>query len=177
MRRFAWFVAAALSVVLVKPQLLSAQGRAASLAISGGLSLPVGNLNDFVGSGFNLSGAVAINPASTPMMGWRFEGTYNKFSADQGFADFREISGTANVVLGGRGTLIASPYLIAGAGFYNGKSDAEGAASATDFGINGGIGARFPLSGFSTFAEIRFHQVFSANESNQWVPLTFGIIF
>jgi hypothetical protein len=73
--------------------------------------------------------------------------------------------------------MTATPYLIAGAGWYNSKADEDGAESSSEFGINGGIGARFALSGFSTFAEVRFHNIFSDPKSAQFIPLTFGILF
>jgi hypothetical protein len=82
-----------------------------------------------------------------------------------------------NLVFAFPGGMTATPYLIAGAGWYNTKADQSGAPSRNDFGINGGIGARFALSGFSTFAEVRLHNVFSDPDSFRFVPLTFGILF
>jgi hypothetical protein len=82
-----------------------------------------------------------------------------------------------NLVYAFPGGMTATPYIIAGAGWYNSKVDQSGAPSSSDLGINAGIGARFALSGFSTFAEVRFHNIFSDPNSAQFVPLTFGILF
>ena len=69
------------------------------------------------------------------------------------------------------------PYLIGGAGIYGYKSDVSGASTNTDFGLNGGIGASFPLSGFNTFVEARYHHIFTDVSATQFIPVTFGISF
>jgi opacity protein-like surface antigen len=88
-------------------------------------------------------------------------------------------SANANLVYNLPGTGI-TPYLIGGAGIYNLKSDIDGADdpdSQNKFGVNGGIGASFPLSGFNTFIEARYHHVFTENVATQFIPVTFGISF
>ena len=86
-------------------------------------------------------------------------------------------SANANLVYNLPGTGI-TPYLIGGAGVYNLKSDvsdADDPDSINKFGVNGGIGASFPLSGFTTFIEARYHHVFSENVATKFIPVTFGI--
>jgi hypothetical protein len=77
--------------------------------------------------------------------------------------------------------MVASPYLIGGVGMYNSKIDADDdefdTEGQTDFGINIGIGTKFNLSGFGTFAEIRYHNIFTEGSSTQFLPITFGIMF
>jgi hypothetical protein len=47
----------------------------------------------------------------------------------------------------------------------------------TDFGINGGVGLEFTLTGMSTFLEARYVNVFTEGESTAFIPITFGILF
>jgi hypothetical protein len=65
------------------------------------------------------------------------------------------------------------PYVIGGAGLY--------ADGGTDFGINAGLGATFPL-GFGdsparAFAEARYHAIFAEGSTVDELPLTVGIMF
>ncbi|MDZ7631797.1 MAG: hypothetical protein U5K74_10735 [Gemmatimonadaceae bacterium] len=64
------------------------------------------------------------------------------------------------------------PYVIGGVGVYNGT---EGIG--TKFGINGGGGVTFKLSGFDAFAEARFHNIFTDGFSSRIIPVSFGINF
>jgi hypothetical protein len=72
-----------------------------------------------------------------------------------------------------------SPYLIGGGGIYSTKLHGNDFDTSSDskFGVNGGIGASFPLSGFNTFIEARLHHVFTDGSATQFVPVTFGISF
>lgn len=47
----------------------------------------------------------------------------------------------------------------------------------TKFGLNGGAGLRFQLTGFSTFIEARYHTIFTEGENAQIVPISVGITF
>lgn len=47
----------------------------------------------------------------------------------------------------------------------------------TKFGLNGGVGLRFQLTGFSTFVEARFHNIFTGGENTEIIPITVGITF
>jgi opacity protein-like surface antigen len=102
---------------------------------------------------------------------------YNSLSGKSSGPDVNVWSVNGNLVYAFPGGMTATPYLIAGAGWYNTKSDESGAESSNDIGINVGLGARFALSGFSTFAEVRYHHIFSDPNALQMIPLTFGILF
>ena len=47
----------------------------------------------------------------------------------------------------------------------------------TKFGLNGGAGLRFQLTGFSTFIEARWHTIFTEGSNAQMVPISVGITF
>lgn len=49
--------------------------------------------------------------------------------------------------------------------------------SQTKFGLNGGVGFRFQLTGFSTFVEARWHTIFTSGNNAQMVPISVGISF
>src|SRR5205085_12324029 len=111
-------------------------------------------------------------------VGLRFEGAYYSFGFKVGGGSANILSGSANAIFN-VGPTRDAPYLIAGLGVYNRSSGGYG-NSRTAIGINGGGGLRFPLTGFNTFFEARYHVMLGnqADATNfQFVPITFGIQF
>ena len=159
---------------------LSAQSaRPVTLNIAGGAAIPVGDLSDGFNTGYNGTIGLGLSSIGTPL-GLRFEGMYNKFGGRDDLGvnqpDARIIAGTANIEYSLPGAGIR-PYLIGGAGYYGLKLDVANAVSNNKFGLNGGIGAVFPLSGFNTYVEARLHHVFTDNNSTQFIPIVFGLQF
>ena len=146
-----------------------------SFGIAAGASIPTGDLGEGFATGFHGMATLGFTPPALPF-GVRIDGMYNSMDASgnvDATAKVLAFSGNAVLSMGG---MIAAPYVIGGLGFYNTDLDIAGLESSTDFGINVGVGARFSLSGFGTFAEIRFHNIF-ADDSMTFIPLTFGIMF
>ena len=155
-----------------------------SLGVAFGGSVPVGDLGDFTETGFYVGGLLDISPPLSPV-GFRVEGFYNGLGGANNSADYRIIGATGNLTIG-MGGIGVRPYLIGGAGVYNTKRDVSGADGKTSAGLNVGIGAKIPLTGFSTFVEGRVHYMFQKQEtllgnggynSLVFVPITFGITF
>lgn len=148
-----------------------------SLGISIGAAIPVGDLGDDYKTGYNGTVSLGLNSVGSPV-GFRIDGMYNKLGVKDdrvvALPDIILTSANANLVYALPGVGIR-PYLIGGAGIYGYKSDVSGAKTNTDFGLNGGIGAAFPLSGFTTFIEARYHHIFTDGVATQFVPVTFGI--
>jgi hypothetical protein len=165
--------------VLVVGSIVAAPEARAQLAFSvaAGASLPMGDAADGLNMGYNATLGVGIKPPLAPL-GVRIEGMFNSF-------DFKETVATdaSQRVLGliANGTLSgpAMPvYLIAGLGMYQSKVTVGSAsASDTDFGFNIGGGFNLPLTGFSTFIEVRYHHIPVEGGSFQFVPITVGLKF
>ena len=180
-----WISFISAGMLLVGMQVQAQIAKPVSLLIGGGAAIPTGDLSDDYNTGFNGTVGLGLSSIGTPI-GIRFEGMYNKLGAREealgpNAPGVRILGGTANLVydLPGQGI---RPYLIGGAGYYGRKRDAEGAPSVNNFGLNGGIGAVFPLSGFNTYVEARFHHVFTNAvqtnfNSTQFIPVVFGIQF
>ncbi len=173
------YAVAALATLLLSATTSSAQSaKAVSLGISGGAPIPVGDFGDVYKTGYNGTVSLQLNSVGTPL-GIRIDGMYNNFSGRDDLLidvdDNRIMSANANLVYALPGTGIR-PYLIGGAGIYSQKRDFPDAKTFNDFGLNGGIGASFPLGGFSTFLEARFHHIMS-DVATQFIPVTFGISF
>jgi hypothetical protein len=115
-------------------------------------------------------------------VGARLEVAYNDLGYKGGGGDVRIISGTANAIFN-LSLARDAPYVIAGVGAYNRNSgsSARGYGSGqTVAGVNGGAGLRFPLSGLSTFVEVRYHVMLGSDTDGtnyQFIPITFGISF
>ena len=158
--------------------------RRASVGVAAGATVPVGDLGDATSTGYHVLGTLAISGTAASPLGFRIDGMYNSLSGKSSGPDVNIWTVNGNLVFALPGGMAATPYLIGGAGWYNTKTDEDDAESTNNFGLNGGIGARFALSGFSTFAEVRFHNIFGEkNEvtdkrpSLRLIPLTFGILF
>jgi hypothetical protein len=178
MRRiFIGLVVAGVSLTGVQ---LSAQSpKPFTIGIAGGAAIPLGDLADVYNTGYNGTVSLGLSSYGSPI-GLRLEGMYNKVLGRDDVSinqpDARIVAGTANLVYGLPGVGIR-PYLIGGAGYYGLKPDVDNIESENKLGLNGGIGAMFPLSGFNTFIEARLHHVFTDVSSTQFVPVTFGILF
>ncbi len=147
-----------------------------SFGVMGGLSLPMGDFGDGLESGYNITGSIYAPLGEKLKL--RGDVGYESFGAKVGDNSFNVLSFTGNVILP-LGTAASEggirPYVIGGAGAFRGSCD--GCESSTDLGINVGGGFEFRLSGFTTFAEARFVNVFSEGDSSNWIPITFGIRF
>lgn len=183
MNRIARNLSAAVLALVCGASALHAQ-TPGSFGVAFGGSVPVGDLGDFTETGFYVGGLLDISPPLSPV-GFRFEGFYNGLGGANNGADYRTIAATGNLTIG-MGGIGVRPYLIGGAGIYNSKFDVDNVEGKTSAGLNFGIGAKIPLTGFSTFVEGRVHYMFQKQESlignagyNSlvFVPVTFGITF
>jgi hypothetical protein len=166
--------------------------RPVRFGVSAGLSIPTGDFGDVVNTGFNLNGLVEGKLTTVPIA-LRGEFTFDHFGFDESALGFggseRVLAGVANALyyfpVSVNGNVIR-PYVIGGAGIYNGKfnfDDAPDPGSDTNFGLNGGAGIELPLTGIAVFLEARLHYVFSDNGDNGlgynagFVPLVVGLRF
>lgn len=161
--------------------------------IMGGATFPLSDLKTDAKTGWNAGALVTIGVPLVPVS-FRVDGQWQQLQGknfpDADRTDFRIIDGTANVVYTFGAALPTKFYLIGGLGVYNlrAKDDvADLSVSSTKFGLNGGIGFKFQLTGFATFIEARYHNVIhgtsigntgsSHANSLQFIPVTVGITF
>jgi len=192
--------AAALGLVLTAAAApLSAQAIVSSpvrFGIMGGATFPLSDLKDVAKTGWNAGALVTIGVPLVPVS-FRVDGQWQQmqgkdFDSGGGIdrTDFRIIDGTANVVYTFGAALPTKFYLIGGIGVYNERAKDQATditASSTKFGLNGGVGFKFQLTGFATFIEARYHNVIHGEAigdvgggsapSLQIIPITVGITF
>ena len=170
--------AAALALVL-SASTVQAQ-KPMSFGIALGASKATGDGSDQVNLGYHALGTLAWAPPTLPV-GVRFDAMFNQFGFDGGGDSKYNIMGVnANATWGmPMAASPISPYLIGGLGMYQAKitncdlcGDAE-----TKLGFNVGVGTKFALSGFGTFAEIRYHSIQTEGTSTTFIPISFGIMF
>ena len=188
-------LAAAIALALVAAGASTARAQVArpvSFGVSAGAVIPTGDLGDLQRSGYIVSGIAEMRPAVTPI-GARFDLSYVGLTGRDidlfgRTPDLGLVSANLNAVvnLGAGAMTSVRPYLLGGAGLYNykvtefvdgGDLVTTNTSRETKFGLNGGAGLRFDLSGFSTFVEARFHNVFVADQNLQFVPISFGVMF
>ena len=153
----------------------------ARLGLAAGLAVPTGNLADFTKSGFNVEGSVEFRPASMPF-GLRADVFFNQFALDEDVTDVggnvRMIGGALNAVFQMAG-VAASPYLVVGPSITNADANVdagEDPEGETKFGLQGGIGVKFPLSGFTSKIEARYNTIFTDEDNTNYFIINFGIM-
>jgi opacity protein-like surface antigen len=189
--------AAALTVVVpVISQAQDAEPKRITFGVSAGLSMPLGRMGDAFDSGFNLTGHVGLQPAMFTNLSFRGDVSFDRFNAKKSIGalvqegTFTAIGVSANAVYGfpqSDPSAMLRPYVLGGIGFYNGKNnysqqlgsaaEIEVESSDSNLGVQAGAGIDFKLSGFTTFAELKFVNVFSEGSSTRWVPISFGFRF
>jgi opacity protein-like surface antigen len=182
MKRVLSLFAAVAMTVVMSASALEAQSPI-RFGLAGGLSLPQADLGDGLESGFHGQVMLGFGMIALPVklradLSYHSLGVEGDGGALFGDDDLRVISGALNAIVG-MGGIGVKPYLTGGLGFYNSKFgdfDAE-----NDFGINGGVGLEFSLTGMSTFLEVRYLKVFVGDDGGDFdfalVPITFGIMF
>lgn len=168
MRKLSRVAIAIVALALAAP--LQAQ---TSFAVSLGAAVPVGSTADAFDLGYNVTASVGIKPPLAPL-GLRIDGMLNSMDG-KGGGTLRTLAGTVNATLSAPLMPIPMGYLIGGLGMYN--NDGGAGESSTDLGFNIGAGLNFPLTGFSTFLEARFHYVDGDGGSLKFIPITFGMRF
>jgi opacity protein-like surface antigen len=179
MRRIVSWLAVLGVAAVVNASVVEAQSPI-RFGIAGGLTLPTGEDKDVVDNGFHGQIMLGFGMMAMPVK-LRADLSYHSFDGKDdilfGDASVRVIGGALNAIIG-MGGVGVKPYLTGGLGLYNSKLEFDGGdESATDFGINGGVGLEFGLTGLSTFLEVRYINVFSEGESTGVIPITFGILF
>jgi hypothetical protein len=171
---------------LALPASLTAQAsseKTIGFGVSGGLSLPMGDLSDGVEAGYNVAGHVYLKPAALKAFRLRGDVSYDSWSGKTDGVSASSLGFMGNAVfdLGTAGSSV-KPYILGGVGMHNGKSEVRVGSisvegSSTDLAVQAGVGLSFQLSGFSTFAEARFVNVFTEENSTNFLPIVFGIRF
>ncbi len=171
-----------------------------SFGASAGASVPMGNYLNGLSTGYNVSVFLNMTNTTSPV-GFRIEGLYNEMAfPGGGSASHRIAGGTANLTYdlqGMSGSATSGLYVIGGVGLYGSYDrstasdgfvfDSNNSPTQTNFGLNGGLGYRFPLSDMTAFAEARVHFLFT-NSNNPadpnynagnatFIPIVFGIAF
>jgi Outer membrane protein beta-barrel domain len=146
-------------------------------AAAGGASFPVGSLADSHGTGWHMQVSAGLLVPRLPIA-LRVDGAYHRFSAEQPAAGapepsaFQVLSATANGVYNLE-TLLLTPYLIGGLGFYSIRDDDREA----NLGANIGAGVRLGLQPVALFVELRVHSIFAAGDNPRFIPLSVGLHF
>lgn len=162
--------------------------RPISLVISGGLTVPAGDLGDFHDAGFHYDASLLLNIPGFPLT-LRPEFSLTRFTWESIAPGGSFIDGTTQTIaaLGNiEVPLGAGLYVLAGGGILSlsRESDvsAEGDVSATELTFDAGAGWRFALGGMRGFVEARigaasYDQRKVGFSKAQFIPFTFGLVF
>src|SRR6476646_11723532 len=153
-----------------------------TFGVSGGLSVPTGNLSDLTSSGYSIGVALGMHQALAPLA-FRVEGSFTELPWNDNIINNntkRRIFGIALDGMFNLGTPSSNGglYLTGGAGYY-GSNDSDNFGDTNrdwNFGLNGGAGYYLPLSGFSVVFEAKYTHIFS-DPSQGFFPITVGVTF
>jgi hypothetical protein len=162
--------------------------------VMGGVSLPTGDFNDLVKTGWNAGALLNFGFSNSPVA-LRVDGSWNQFNfkdVPTGSPHWRVLDATADAVFTLPSKSPAQFYILGGAGVYNFKVTGDdnnfdfSSGSTTKFGLNGGVGVKFTAGPVAPFVEARYHYVFSGDSFNntngnnpkfQMVPISVGLTF
>jgi hypothetical protein len=157
---------------------VSAQ-RLVHLGVGGGVSVPVGTFHDTYSAKENAT-VILTAGSQDSWLGTRLDYSYNEFTGRDVLG--KQYHGThLNIITA---DLVASfplgwnvkPYLVGGGGWYQHR-DSGDVKWRSGFGINGGVGFTFPFLTSAGFMEARYHRIYGRGVSQQFVPITFGVVF
>jgi len=169
---------ASLATVCALPfQSASAQVPMTSIGIAAGGTIPSGDFKDATNTGYHALLTLHVHPPVSPV-GLRIDGMFNDLEMKGIDGKAKVWAGTVNAVVSTSGL---GPYFIGGFGYYHTTFPntvlSFGDRAENKFGFNGGVGVRLPLTGFSAFAEARYHYVTDSNAKVRMIPITFGVEF
>ena len=181
---------AALAVTFVASTAQAQVARPISFGVSAGAAIPTGDMGEGLNTGFGLTGLADMKTPTLPV-NFRAELSFNRFGVKDMPAGVdgssRIFAGIVNAVASIPTSGSVKPYLLGGPGVYSLKTtlsdgDVDVSTSKTAVGLNGGMGLNFHVGTFSTFAEARYHYIFSKDDdtgatNSQTIPLSFGIRF
>ena len=165
------------------------------VGIGGGLSVPTSDAKDVLKNGWNGQAWVSVAP---PMLPVSFRAAFDMQKSDIKTtssvpASQPALTGGTNQVLAGLANVRVNllrgsfePYVTAGLGGYNVKTDPNdatlGSNSTTRFGINGGAGLCVQVRQIQLYVEGRVDNVYTERgvidaKTIQLVPVTFGISY
>lgn len=169
----------------------STETKPLAFGVFGGGTLPVSNLKNVSNNGWNAGAALQVKPEMLPFA-LRLEGRYDHLGSKNFATPFTFSSqpsfttGALNIVWSLPASGEFTPYLIGGVGVYHLSYSQTCSGTCTGFteatsttraGVNAGAGVSMALSGFSTFVEARWHDVFTQGNAVQMVPISVGVMF
>ncbi len=151
-----------------------------SFGAGGGLTLPLGDFGDAAKLGWHGMALVGYQPAASKI-GFRGDIMYGSHGLEQGVdGSFKLAGAMASITYAFQSKGSIKPYVLGGVGLFNAKIDIDnfGSDDETKLAVGGGFGIKFRAgSDASFFAEGRFVNVFTSDNSTNFIPLTFGIQF
>lgn len=188
-------LAVAFAAIAASPFVLAAQmpglgsTRPISLVVSGGLTVPAGDLGDFHDSGFHYDASLLLNIPGFPLtLRPEFSLTQFKWKGFTPAPGGSFIDGTTQTIaaLGNiEFPLGGGLYVLAGGGILSLSSESDANTvdqSASEFMFDAGAGLRFALGSMRGFVEARigsasYDQGKFGYSKAQFIPITFGLVF
>ena len=140
------------------------------VSVNAGLAVPVGNEADVYDNGIHVGVGL-----KAPLIPLQLEASYDKLGAKDANEDLTALSAGVAVPFGITPPLLpVGLYAVLGGGIVHHRAE----TSATDFGINGGLGVRAGIPGvLSLFGEARGVSVLDEVSRRTYVTASVGVRF
>jgi hypothetical protein len=142
--------------------------------VFGGASLPVGDSQDAIKTGYTVGGALDFHAPATPL-GVRGELSYSGFDAKVGSGTLKDVGLNGNAVWWLSNPTPTKPYLTGGLSWSH--QSVEGFDGVNAWGFNLGGGLQFALGELGTRLDVRYRRLSKDGDSFSVIPITFGITF
>lgn len=174
--------AVAMAAALAAPVHLAAQAtrEPASFGLSGGLSLPTGDLKRELSTGYAIAGHLRSRQGTVTALRFRADVSFDRWAFQQDASvSYRSVAAIVNAhySLSTQPNARNTPYLLGGLGVFNDKSSGADVSSDTNAGMQVGGGMDLRFSGLATFVEVKYVSVFAEGRNLIRIPLTFGVRF
>ena len=141
----------------------------------GGASLPVGDSQDAIKTGYTVGGALDFRAPLSPV-GVRGELTYSGYDSKGVSANLKDLGVNGNLVYWLSNPTPTKPYLTGGLSWgHQTVSGFDGSTNAWGFNLGGGL--QFALGDLGTRLDVRYRRLSKDGGSFSVIPITFGITF
>ena len=145
------------------------------LLVGGGVTSPLGDLNDLAGTGFHAMAGLQLTISTWPVS-IRGDGSLHRLGASESEFDTSQVIGGALSVVYTLPGIGLRPYLLGGIGSYRTETGLIGATETfTDTGYHGGFGVELGSGAVQGFAEIRYAHIPRDGGTYRLIPVTIGL--
>lgn len=164
MRSLRGIAIAALLVAAVSSAATAQASGASRFSVNGGISMPMGDLDDITDMGFTFGGSYAMMVSKLNM---RIDADWTRHGLDGADGSFSQLGGTVNAIFAGSNGL----HGLVGLGFYNQTIDIDGFGSDSEADLAWNVGVGYGKGNWQV--EAKYRSIMSEGDATNSLPIVF----